>query len=126
MSRRKSYKEDDENIIEDEVIMRWSAKRIFIATVIVVAIIAGGIYTISLLSQNKAVLGERSDKPYLKLPNERTVEKVLEKAQEDLANINTKNIVSSQPKIQKIIEDLQNLTTSTASAKNLICDAICK
>lgn len=126
MSRRKIVKEAEEFIDDEEVIMRWSWKRIIIATCIVVTIIAGGIYAISLLSQNEAVLGERIDRPQIKIPNERQIEKVLEEAQLDLGDINAKNIVSSQPKIKKIIEDLQNLTNSTDNAKNLICNAICK
>lgn len=129
MSRRKVIQDElSERIEEAEVIMRWSKKRIAIATFVVIVVIAGGLYMISLLSQNKAtVLGEKApDEPKIELPSEKTVEEILDKAQEDLANINTKNIIASQPKIQAIINDLTNLTESSRSAKDLICDAVCK
>ncbi len=127
MSRRKNIKESEEIIEEAEVVMRWSSKRIVIATFVVVALIAGGIYAISLLSQNPKVLGERTEnKPQIKIPDENDVEGIIEKAKEDLTNINAKNIVESQPKIKKIIDDLTGLTGSSSSAKSLICDSLCK
>lgn len=127
MSRRKSVKEAEEIIEEAQVVMRWSSKRIVIATTLVVLIIVGGIYAISLLSQNPKVLGERTSKrPQIKIPNERNVEEILDKAQLELANINAKNLIESQPRIKKIIDDLTNLTGASNSAKSLICDSLCK
>lgn len=126
MSRRKVIKEA-EIIEEAEVVMRWSGKRIVIATTLVVLIIVGGIYAISLLSKNPKVLGQRTEnKPQIKIPNEKNVDDIIEKAKEDLSNINAKNIVASQPKIKKIIDDLTHLTGSSSSAVNLICDSLCK
>lgn len=129
MSRRKIIEEAVEDRIEEaEVIMRWSGKRIVIATFTVILIIAGGLYAISLLSQNNSqVLGQKSsDKPQIELPDDSSVQKVIDKAKEDLSNISAKNIISSQPKIQQIIDDLSRISTASVSAKSLICDAICK
>lgn len=124
MSRRKKVEEEK---VEDEVVMRWSKNKIAIATVVVVLMIFGGLYAISLLSQNPKVLGERaSDKPKIKIPDERDVENILESAQDELSNINAKDIIESQPKIKKIIDDLTSLTGSSVSAKSLICDSLCK
>lgn len=129
MSRRKIIDEElEERVEEAEVVMRWSKKRIVIATFLVVLIIAGGIYAISLLTQRQVqVLGEATkDKPQIKIPTEDSVQDVIDKAKEDLSNINAKNIVSSQPKLQQIINDLTSLTNSSKSARNVICDTICK
>ena len=127
MSRRKTVKEAEEIIEEAQVVMRWSGKRIVIATVAVVAIIFLGIYAISLLSQNPNVMGVKTvNKPQIEIPEEEDVEGIIEKAKEDLANINAKNIVESQPRIKKIIDDLTGLTSSSSSAKSLICDSLCK
>jgi len=127
MSRRRAIKDAEEIIDEAEVIMRWSIKRIVIATILVVLIIVGGIYAISLLSQNPKVLGERTiSRPRIKIPDEKNIEEVIDKAQIELSNINAKNLIESQPRIKKIIEDLTNLTGSSNSAKSLICDSLCK
>ena len=128
MSRRSIIKRSEDEFIEEaEVITHWSGKRIVIATTLVVLIIAGGIYTISLLSQNPKVLGEKiSDRPKIKIPDEKGVQEIIEKAQDELSNINAKNIIESQPRIKKIIDDLTNLTGSSSSAKSLICDSLCK
>ncbi len=124
MGRRKKVEEER---VEDEVVMRWSKNKIAIATVVVVLIIFGGLYAISLMSQNPKVLGEKSvDKPKIKLPDENDVEEILENAQDELSNINAKDILQSQPKIKKIIDDLTSLTGSSVSAKSLICDSLCK
>lgn len=127
MSRRKTVKEAEKIIEEAQVVMRWSGKRIVVATVAVVAIIFLGIYAISLLSQNPNVMGVKTvNKPQIEIPEEGDVEGIIEKAKEDLANINAKNIVESQPRIKKIINDLTGLTSSSSSAKSLICDSLCK
>jgi cytochrome c-type biogenesis protein CcmH/NrfG len=129
MSRRSIIKETEEDLVKEaEVVMRWSKKRIVMATILAVCIIAGGVYALSLLGQNASrVLGAKTaDKPQIQIPNEKNVQDVIDSAKEDLSNINAKNIVESQPKIKKIIEDLNNLTGSSSSAKSLICDTLCK
>lgn len=128
MSRRSILKESEEEIVhEAEVIMRWSGKRIVIATTLVILIILGGIYAISLLSKNKQVLGEKTtDYAKIKIPDEKGVQAIIESAKTELSNVNAKNIIESQPRIKKIIDDLTNLTGSSNSAKSLICDTLCK
>lgn len=130
MSRRSVIKDEAEELVKDaEVVMRWSTKRIVVATVLVIILIAGGLYGISTLSQNTSkVLGTKtsSDGPQIKIPDQKNVEGIIDTAKKDLSNINAKNIVESQPKLQKIIDDLSHLTGSSSSAKSLICDTLCK
>jgi hypothetical protein len=130
MSRRSVIKDEAEELVKDaEVVMRWSTKRIVVATFLVLILIAGGLYGISTLSQNASkVLGTKtsSDGPQIKIPDQKNVEGIIETAKKDLSNINAKNIVQSQPKLQKIIDDLSHLTGSSSSAKSLICDTLCK
>lgn len=126
MSRRKRI-EEEENIEEAEVISHWSPKKIGIAVGVLLILVAGGIYTISLLSQNPKVMGEKApNEPQIKIPDDKDVERIIDKAQDELSNINAKNMVESQPKIKKIIDDLNALTGSSVSAKSLICDSLCK
>lgn len=130
MSRRSIIKDTEEEMIQDaQVVMRWSKKRIGIATIIVVLIIAGGIYALSLIGQNTVgVLGTtaNSDSPKIKIPDQNGVQDILENAKKDLSNINAKNLVDSQPALRKIINDLTHLTGSSTSARDLICDSICR
>lgn len=128
MGRRRLPQLEDEVPEEVEVVMRWSKNRIFIATSIVVILILLGLYAIFLISENKqpSVLGVEADKPKIKIPDEKNIEEVIENAKKDLSNINTDNIIQSQPKLQKIINDLTNITNASVSAKSLICDAVCK
>lgn len=128
MSRRRIINDSKEEMIEDaQVVMRWSGKRIVIATTLVIMTILGGIYAISLLSQNPKVLGEKTvSEAQIKLPDEEGIQEIIDKAKQDLSDVNAKNLIESQPRIKKIIDDLTNLTGSSNSAKSLICDNLCK
>ena len=129
MSRRKLIKEEEPELVQEaEVIVRWSGKRIVVATFLVIMIIAGSIYAISLISQDKTnqAVEKKIDKPQIEIPNEKDVQGVIDKAKGDLSNITAKNLIESQPKLKKIIDDLTHLTGSSSSAKSLICDSLCK
>lgn len=129
MSRRKIIKEEEPELIQEaEVIMRWSGKRIVVATFLVIMIIVGSIYAISLISQNKTnqAVEKKIDRPQIEIPNENDVQGVIDKAKTDLSNITAKNLIESQPKLKKIIDDLTHLTGSSSSAKSLICNSLCK
>ncbi len=130
MSRRSIIQETEEEIVKEaEVVMRWSGKRIVIATFLCIILIVGGIYGIYKLGQNTVnVLGAQTkkDHPQLQIPQQKNVEEIINNAKKDLSNINAKNIVESQPQLKKVIDDLTHLTGSSSSAKNLICDTLCK
>ena len=127
--KKKNLNFEDELIQEAEIVTHWSKKRIAIATVIAAVVVGAGILGIQSLSQGeKEVLGKNTtqDKPQIKIPDEEKIQEIIETAKQDLSNINPQNIIESQPQIQKIIQDLENITGSSTSAKNLICDSICK
>lgn len=120
---------EDEIIEEAEIITRWSIPRIIIAVLVIFIIIGGGILGINFLfKESKKVLGSQAsnDKPQIEIPNDKSVQKIIEKAKKDLSDIDPKNIVGSQPQIQKIINDLQNIAGSSNSARRLICESICQ
>ncbi len=130
MSRRSIIQETEEEIVKEaEVVMRWSGKRIVVATFLCLILIAGGMYGIYRLGQNTIkVLGTstKNDHPKIQIPQQKNVEQIIDNAKKDLSNINAKNIVESQPQLKKVIEDLTHLTGSSSSARNLICDTLCK
>lgn len=127
MRRRRKIKEEEEEIREAEIISHWSPKRIGIALLFLFLVVGGGIYIISLLSRNPNVLGQKAPtEPRIKIPDERDIEDILERAEEELSNVNAENIIESQPKLKKIIDDLSSLTSASNSAKKLICESLCK
>lgn len=126
VNRRRKIKEEEE-IQEAEIVTHWSAKRIGVAILILVLLVGFGIFSLSLLSKNPKILGEKTlDRPKIEIPNEKNVEEIIEKAKDELSDINAKNLIESQPRLKKIIDDLTGLTGSSTSAKNLICDSLCK
>lgn len=119
----------EEFIQEAEVVYRWSKKRIVIGLMTAFVIIGGGIYTITLMSPHQQVLGTSDkghDKPQIELPTAKKVEQAIQTAKDEIAKINPQNVVASQPQIQKVIHELQQITTTSSSAKNVICDMVCK
>lgn len=120
---------EGELIREAEVVARWSKKRIAIAAVVAVLVLGGGVLGLqSFFQGTKEVLGKNTtqDKPQIKIPDQKKIQDIIDTAKQDLSNINPQNVIESQPQIKKIINDLEHITGSSSSAKNLICDTICK
>lgn len=130
MSRRKRREQEDEEVEEKvkEVVAKWSIKRIVIAIVIVFLAISSIYYYFSLksYSTNSEKVIEKKDKPQIEIPSKEKVNTIIEDAQKSLEHIDTNDIVKSQPQIEKIIKDLQELTSSSRSAKDIVCSAVCK
>lgn len=130
MTRRRRHAQEEEEIEEKvkEVVAKWSFKRIAIAIVIVFLAIASIYYYFSLksFSTNSEKVSEKKDKPQIEIPSKEKVNTIIEDAQKSLEHIDTNDIVKSQPQIEKIIKDLQELTSSSRSAKDIVCNAVCK
>ena len=127
--RSKKTNLEDEIFQEAEVITHWSIARIIIALIIVIVVVGGGFLGVKYVAkQSKNVLGsqEIADKPQIEIPNERKVQTIIEKAKKDLSEIDPKNIIGSQPQIQKIINDLQNISGASNSARRLVCETLCQ
>lgn len=126
--RRKKTNFEDEVIQEAEVITHWSIARIIIAIFVLIVVIGGGILGVNYLFSSGKVLGSSAEKkePQIEIPDEKKVQRILEKAKKDLSEIDPKNVITSQPQIQKIINDLSNISGSSNSARRLICESICQ
>ena len=127
--KKKNLNFEDEIIHEAEIVTHWSKKRIAIASAVATVVVAGGILGVqSLFESKKGILGSNTtqNKPQIQIPDQEKLQEIIETAKQDLSNINPQNIIESQPQIQKIIRDLENITGSSSSAKNLICGTICK
>lgn len=127
--KKKNLNFEDELIQEAEIVTHWSKKRIAIAAVTATVVVTGGILGVqSFFESKKEILGSNTaqNKPQIQIPDQEKIQEIIETAKQDLSNINPQNIIESQPQIQKIIRDLENITGSSTSAKNLVCDTICK
>lgn len=130
MSRLRIKREEKEEEKTPEVVTRWSVPKILIALGVFALIGMIGLYLFDNFStKNTDVLGASKrgeDRAQIKIPSGREVEDIIEQAKESIADINTENIVDSQPQIKKAIEDLEKLTTGDTDAKKAVCDAVCK
>lgn len=116
-----------------EIPARWSVKRIAIASSILLVLAASVYYYFSLKNFNNSptsVLGasdaKKGNGPEIKIPTKDGINTIISDAKDSLSKIDASNVVASQPEIQKIIKDLQNLTGKDVNAKNMVCDLICK
>ena len=128
INRRKKPNLEDEIIQDAEIITKFSLTRIVVAVVLFVVIIGGGILAVKyFINNSKKVLGTANDySPQIKIPDENRIKRIIDKAKDDLSEVNPKNLVESQPQIQKIIKDLNNISGSSNSARTLICESLCK
>lgn len=120
--------DSDEEDIQD-VNLKWSKRRILIAVTLVALVFGGIVYALS-LDRGAAVLGvgekNNENAPQIEIPSQEEVVDIIEQAKENLSNINVNDVVSSQPQIQKVISDLEQLTKTDKNAKNAVCNMVCK
>lgn len=126
---RRKIIDPDERFQEGEIVESWSKVRVLTAC-IGVAIIAGLLYVGFTKAQNKAarVLGIESSKVNTQdvhLPTQDDANQILENAKNQLNNLTSDNLTSSQAALQKIITDLQALQSGKGNATDMICHSIC-
>lgn len=107
--------------------IHWSKKRIVIFSSIVGVIILAIFYIIQL--RTGEILGEKDEdrnigSPQIQVPSKEEVGDILEDAEKNISNIDTDDIVSSQPQIQNAIEQLEKLTNRDYF-KESFCSTVC-
>lgn len=121
---------DEDNKTEE----RWDLKRVLIGLILLVVFGGLGIYYLigfverNGLNLNRKTLGaatqnEISPPP---LPTKEDISKIITTARDELSQITSDNLTSSQAAIQKIIGDLQSLTGGKKSAADILCEFVCK
>ncbi len=118
---------------EGELVERWSRPKIFVALGVLFVLLCVGIIGYSMIEEkvtpNQSVLSASDSKANVqnvKLPSGEDVSNILDQAKENLSQITSENLTSSQAAIQKIIHDLQNLQNGSGSAVGTFCDLVCK
>jgi len=122
-------KEKREIKIEDEIESRWSLKRILVFVLIIFAVLFFIFYFFQVRAST-SVLGD-SDRaedigggPQIDIPSQNDINVILGEAEDNIANIDPQDIVSSQPQIQATIEQLEKLVNKD-NFKESFCSAIC-
>lgn len=119
---------------DDKIKESWDLRRVIVGLVLLIIFGAIGAYYLmgfierSGLGLNKKTLGvstqnENSAPP---LPNKEDISKIITTARDELSQITSDNLTSSQAAIQKIIGDLQLLTGGKKSAADILCEFVCK
>lgn len=117
---------DKKNSEDDEA--QWSLKRIVLFLSILGVILFFLYYFITV--RVGSVLGEKdivskTNGPQINLPQKNDIENLLRSVEESVSQINTEDIVSSQPQIQDAIKQLEKLTNKD-NFKEMFCSSICK
>ncbi len=117
---------DKKNSEDDEA--QWSLKRIAFFLSILGVILFFLYYFITV--RVGSVLGEKdivskTNGSQINLPKKNDIENVLRSVEESVSQINTEDIISSQPQIQDAIKQLEKLTNKD-NFKEMFCSSICK
>lgn len=126
---RRKIIDPDERFQEGEIVESWSRVRVLIALIAIIGIGALGYIGFTKV-QNKAtqVLGIESSKVNTQdvhLPTQEDANKILDTAKNELNNLTSDNLTSSQAALQKIITDLQALQKGKGNPTDLICHTLC-
>lgn len=135
MPRRKVIQEEQ---VEEEAEEYWDIKKLLIGLTITLALAAFIFYVISTIvlvpqQQPSTVLSERTkaekeppQPPDIDLPSEEDVTAILNSVKDNISQITAGNFTSSQSAITKMITDLQKLKIGNRTAKDYVCDVVCK
>ncbi len=128
---KKKLFEKNEEFQEGEIVESWSKIRIVIAAIIVIFALFGSYYIYAKAKTGTTnVLGAHSDPKIsssdVHLPSREDAEKLLETAKNELNNLTSDNLVSSQAALQKIINDLKNLQDGKGDPVETFCELVCK
>jgi len=123
-----------ENFEEKDIAPQWDMKRIIIGVIILLSFLLAGFLMISKAnisreSPDEGALGissrQNQEEKAPSLPTKEDVERIIVEAKNNLSNITSENLTSSQAAIQKVITDLKKLQENK-SAVGVICDLVCK
>lgn len=126
-------KEENDEPESGGVTPRWSIKRIVIALLLGVFLLAlayGSLLGLGTQKEKEEILGEtlsKTDqtKPEIVIPSKEEIEDIIFEAKESLSQIDPADVVSSQPAIQNIINNLEQITQTETSVKEVVCKVVC-
>lgn len=125
-------KEDfEEKELEEK---QWDLKRIIIGIIILLSLLLVGFLMLSKadISNEKPKEGalgissrQNQEEKAPSLPTREDVEKIIVEAKNNLSNITSENLTSSQAAIQKVIADLKTLQGKKEPV-DIFCELVCK
>lgn len=130
MPRKKKITDDEEELDQEEE-LEWDKKKIAIALIILIILIAGLVFSRPFIfgesksvSTQKSVQGITTQNTSL-LPSEENVKKQINAVQDKISKLSVKDIASSSPQVQQILHELQSLPKSPGDTIKQACVKLC-
>lgn len=122
--------------IEDqEPELVWNKKRLIIAAIVLILVIGSAIYVKQFVLSDKtkssttiSVKGAQTELPQnnsFSLPTQQNVQDKISQLEAQVSNISVKDIATSSPQIQQILQQLQTLPQYPASQAKNMCIQLC-
>lgn len=128
---RRKIIDPDEKFQDGEIVESWSKVRVLVASFAIILLLGAGYFAFT-KAKTKAtqVLGIESGPRSINtsdvhLPTQDDANRLLENAKQELNNLTSGNLTSSQAALQRIITDLQSLQNGKENPTDLICHTIC-
>lgn len=127
---KKNVSYHDEKFQEGTIVESWSKWRIIAAAVLLIGAGALGYWGFTKLQHKAAqVLGAQSGPRIssgdVSLPSSTDAQKMLNQAKQELNNLTSDNLTSSQGALQQVITELQALQKGKENPTDLICKQLC-
>jgi len=112
----------------------WNKKRVFIALLLLILLIAGGLFfRIRVLDENSSqivksatkVNTEQDNNFEIKADIQELMKDKIDDLKEDVSNLNILEIASSSPQVQKILNDIKSLEQYPTNQLKEVCRKIC-
>jgi uncharacterized protein YpmS len=112
----------------------WNKKRVFIALLLLILLIAGGLFfRIRVLDENSSqivksatkVNTEQDNNFEIKADIQELMKDKIDDLKEDVSNLNILEVASSSPQVQKILNDIKSLEQYPTNQLKEVCRKIC-
>jgi hypothetical protein len=120
--------------MEEVKVESWNKKRVFIAVLLLVLLVAGGLFfRIRVLGENssqteksvKGVSVEQNVNPEIKINIQKAMKEKIDNLRREVSGLDVMEIASSSPQVQKILNDVKSLEQYPTNQIKEICRKIC-
>ncbi len=125
-------------IKEEEPELVWDKTKLFIAAVILILLIAGGVYlklfvfkdtggagTVMSVKGVSTEAGNDASSHSFSLPTQEDMQAKISKLEQQVTQLNVKDIATSSPEVQKVLKQIQSLPSYPASQAKDMCMKLC-
>ncbi len=125
---RKVIKEEEQELV-------WDKTKLFITAIVLLLLVAGGVYVKLFVFKTsggsgtvmsvKGISAEDTTSHSFSLPTQEDVQAKISDLEQQVTQLNVKDIATSSPEVQKVLKQIQSLPSYPANQAKDMCMKLC-